>query len=440
MPQLVIGNTTAEYSGVPARDLAPKAIHKQHAVSTRTAWLLNDGDVFLSSRPLTDAFRTYLTATLGLDPDTITFLTPQHPATKAGFLDSEQLLDPALSELLRHRITQPEQWTVVPYIHDRAVAQLGDHLGLAGTANPPFFAQGGSDAFNSKFYFRIWATGLGVPIAPGRSSSTPTMTVSAVHDLLTRTGSVIVKQDNAASGRGNLLVTTDAETPGIGVATTCHVPAGADEDTLRGLLTPHLGTDRAETVIEAYYPHSRVLYSEVAVGEPPAAPVILNWGDMRMEPTWNGFAVPAADLPGQARDLMLHWSTAMGRYLQTTGYRGYLNCDSILTPDGQLLFNEVNARIGGCTHMHFAAQRVLGPDYLNRYTLLTRNDLHVTSFEKLAWAISRDPDLDGTNGSGVLLLVDDVPYTGTVQYLAYGPTPQAAARAENRLHETASTC
>ncbi|MFF1405025.1 hypothetical protein [Streptomyces sp. NPDC058294] len=440
MPQLIIGNTTAEYTGVQARDLGAKAIHKQHAVSTRTAWLLNDGDVFLSSRPLTDAFRTYLTTTLGLNPDTIAFLTPEHPTTEIGFLDSDQLLDPALSEQLRRWVTQPGQWTVVPYIHDRATAQLSDRLGLSAAANPPFFAQGGSDAFNSKFYFRIWATGLGVPVAPGRSSSTPTMTISAVRDLLGHTGSVIVKQDNAASGRGNLLVTTDRETPGIGVATTCHVPADADESTLRSLLTPHLNTGRAETVIEAYYPHSRVLYSEVAIGEPSSAPTILNWGDMRMEPTWNGFAVPAVDLPVDAQNLMLDWSLTMGRYLQTTGYRGYLNCDSILTPDGQILFNEVNARIGGCTHMHFAAQRVLGPGYMDRYTLLTRNDLHVTSFEKLAWTISHDPHLDGSNGSGALLLVDDVPYTGTVQYLVYGPTPAAAAQAENRLNETATTC
>ncbi|MEU2427886.1 hypothetical protein ABZ619_44160 [Streptomyces sp. NPDC007851] len=40
----------------------------------------------------------------------------------------------------------------------------------------------------------------------------------------------------------------------------------------------------------------------------------------------------------------------------------------------------------------------------------------------------------------MLLLVDDVPYTGTVQNVAYGPAPQAAAQADDRLDETASTC
>ncbi|MFE9123746.1 hypothetical protein [Streptomyces sp. NPDC007172] len=107
---------------------------------------------------------------------------------------------------------------------------------------------------------------------------------------------------------------------------------------------------------------------------------------------------------------MLEWSLKTGRYLQTTGYRGYLNCDSILSADGELP------------------------------TLLTRNDLHVDSFEKLAWAIGHDEHLNGNSGTGALLLVDDVPHTGTVQYLAYGPSPSAAAYAEDRLHETATAC
>ncbi|KEF08248.1 hypothetical protein DF18_37310 [Streptomyces rimosus] len=138
---------------------------------------------------------------------------------------------------------------------------------------------------------------------------------------------------------------------------------------------------------------------------------------------------------------MLEWSVTMAEYLQQTGYRGYLNCDSILTQDGRLLFNEVNARIGGCTHMHFAAQRVLGPDYLQHYTLLTRNDLQVTSFEKLAWGIARNEHLNGHNGtSGALLLVDDVPYTGTVQYLTYGKGVGAAQETEQRLQALAAAC
>ena len=34
--------------------------------------------------------------------------------------------------------------------------------------------------------------------------------------------------------------------------------------------------------------------------------------------------------------------------------------------------------------MHFVARQVLGARYLDRYTMLTRNDLHVGTFEKLA--------------------------------------------------------
>ncbi|MYS07799.1 hypothetical protein GTW71_15485, partial [Streptomyces sp. SID6041] len=38
---------------------------------------------------------------------------------------------------------------------------------------------------------------------------------------------------------------------------------------------------------------------------------------------------------------------------------------------------------------------------------------------------------------GALLLVDDAPWTGTVQYLVHGDTPAAAARTEERLRSLA---
>lgn len=450
MPQLVVGNVTSEYMfGCSLASFGTEGAHKQHAISTRTAWLLHNGDAMLTHRPLTPEFRTYLASILGLDLGSVMFLSMEPDQKNSGFADQESLLSADTIDRLRQVIDR--SWTLTPYIYDRSIAALARELGLP-EANLPFFAQGGSDVFNSKSFFRIWATGLGVPVAPGQVCRNRGAIARAVVNLLPHTGSVIVKEDFSASGYGNVLFTQDSSVPALGASTTHVVDGDISAKGIEALLASSfpavsgirdfpVGLRPSETIVEVYYPNSRTLYSEVQIADAPCRPAVLNYGDMRMEPTWNGFAVPPIALPAAAQDTMLEWSVSMAEYLQQTGYRGYLNCDSILTQDGRLLFNEVNARIGGCTHMHFAAQRVLGSDYLQRYTLLTRNDLQVTSFEKLAWGVGRNEYLNGRNGtSGALLLVDDVPYTETVQYLTYGTSVSAAREAEQRLQDLAATC
>ncbi|GGX44667.1 hypothetical protein [Streptomyces chryseus] len=449
MPRLIIGNVTSEFMfSCALESFGTAGTHKQHAISTRTAWLLREGDALLTHRPLTPEFREYLGAASALDLSTITFLSAD--ANDGAFLDHDTLLGEDLVERLR-RLTGPD-WQLLPYLHDRTIAELAERLGLSADSHPAFFAQGGADVFNSKAFFRIWADGLGVPVAPGRVCRSRAATARAVLELLRHTGAVIVKEDFSASGYGNLLFTYDPDIPALGASTTHHVTASATADDIAGLLAdtfPAIAATRdfppglrpSETVVEAYYPHSRTLYSEVDVSRPPEEPTLLNHGDMRMEPVWNGFAIPPVDLPVQAEETMIHWSLVMARYLQTTGYRGYVNCDSILTPQGELLFNEVNARVGGCTHVDAAARRLLGEDYLRRVTVLTRNDLPCTDFAKLAWAIDNDPQLAPRGGAtGALLLVDDAPYTGTVQYLVHGDTPHSAAQAEERLRRLAEDC
>jgi hypothetical protein len=449
--QLIVGNATTEYMfGNSLDSFSRKAVDKQHAMSTRTAWLLNNGDAMLSDRPLTPEFIDYLAGVLGIDQDTITFLVQDKASAGIEFLDHASLLDPdlvaRLSEIVDH------DWTIVPYIHDRSIGSLAHRLGLSTDANPPFFAQGGTDFFNSKAFFRAWTAGLGAPVPAGHVTRSRAATAAAVVELLPRTGSVIVKQDFSGSGYGNVLFTVDPDVPGLGVSDRHDVDAGITEEAVAVLLADTVpsvdrvrdfptGLRPCESVVEVYHPYSRTLYSELEVPEPPAAPVMLDYGDMRMEPVWNGFAIPPVELPRTVEDAMLDWSTKMAEYLQQTGYRGYVNCDSLVTPEGELFFSEVNARVGGCTHIHYAAARVLGADYLRYYTLLTRNNLACGDFATLAKAVDNDALLNGRDRTtGALLVVDDVPYSGTIQYLVYGNTVPNALEAEQRLHDLAASC
>jgi hypothetical protein len=446
VPQLVLGNVTSEYMfASPLTGFSRKEAHKQHAISTRTAWLLEDGDAMLAHRRLTPDFRDYLVSLLGLDAAALTFLTPDGPE-EGTFLDARTALAGPLLERLRE--TVGPDWTLTPYLYDRTVAVLADRLGLSPAA-PAFFAQGGSDFFNSKSFFRAWATGTGIPVARGEVCRSRGATARAVRELLPHTGSVIVKQDFSASGYGNVLFTTDADVPSIGASARHVMDPDASAGDIEAALAASFpvveevrdfptGLRPSEAVVEVYHPHSRTLYSELLLPDPPGEPVLLDHGDMRMEPVWNGFAIPPVALAAEAEQRMLDASLAMARTIRQLGYRGYLNCDSIVTPAGEVLFSEVNARVGGCTHVHAAARRLLGDSYQRSHTVLTRNDLPVQDFAKLAWAIDHDPRLSPDGDSGAVILVDDSPYNHTAEYLVYDRGPEAAEETERLLRQTAA--
>ncbi|MGW1931679.1 preATP grasp domain-containing protein, partial [Streptomyces sp. NPDC001919] len=157
MPRLIIGNVTSEYMfGCALESFGAKGAAKQHAISTRTAWLLRDGDALLTHRPLTEEFRDYLAATLGLDLSTVTFLSAGAGggtgtgadagagagAEEGAFLDHGTLLSPGLLGRLRD-LTGPD-WQLLPYLYDRTIAELARRLDLSPDAHPAFFDQGGA--------------------------------------------------------------------------------------------------------------------------------------------------------------------------------------------------------------------------------------------------------------------------------------------------------
>lgn len=127
MPQLVIGNVTSEYMfGCSLASFGTKGTHKQHAISTRTAWLLHNGDAMLTHRPLTPEFRTYLASVLDLR--SVTLLSMEDGRNTSTFADQESLLSADTVDRLR-RITD-RSWTLTPYLYDRSIAALARELAL----------------------------------------------------------------------------------------------------------------------------------------------------------------------------------------------------------------------------------------------------------------------------------------------------------------------
>jgi hypothetical protein len=435
MPRLFVGNVDNEHMvGEPSRFTFEMRCTSS-IVANRLLWLCSDGDAIVLPYRISEAFVDYVFAITGVTRSSTTVVVPDGGEVETQLLTHEVLSDGALLSRIRSAMPDPASWTLMPYYFDRSVAWLARELGTGDDARLcEYFRQGGAEALNSKVAFRRMAAAHDIPVPSGSSCSSAAMVGSALRDLIEETGAAIVKQDLNAGGDGNAIVAMgDAPRP-LGAVEVISAWQPADLDPIAERLWTNLtGPRNVELVVETYYPDSRSFYSELHIA-PGRRPRLLNFGEMRMEPVWMGFEIPCSTLGTHGLTEFLSSSVSLGEVARTMGYSGYLNCDAVLTKCGRVLFNEVNGRLGGCTHIHSLAAQLFGEDYANNFTLLTRNKNKTGPFEQVIEALDRE-GLLYTRGddSGVIVATEDTERTGTLEYLI-----AAASAAEARELERAA--
>src|SRR5262249_27923198 len=149
-----------------------------------------------------------------------------------------------------------------------------------------------------KSFFRTVAEEAGIPIANGRICKTSAELEAAINDLIAETGSVIVKQDLAGGGEGNVAVTTDLTLMEfLGTSATYHITASTPLKAIAAdIFATYTGYRNNRLVVEAYHSAREVIYSEVWASEVSDEVSIINWGRMLMEPTWVGFEIPSTTM------------------------------------------------------------------------------------------------------------------------------------------------
>ncbi|MET9697813.1 peptide ligase PGM1-related protein [Streptomyces sp. NPDC006529] len=159
---------------------------------------------------------------------------------------------------------------------------------------------------------------------------------------------------------------------------------------------------------------------------------------MLMEPIWNGFVMPAQDLSAQVLETISLHALRLAGAMSSFGYRGLVNIDAIVAPNGRVWFNEVNARLGGCTHLHHLATALLGPQWERHHVLVAHNDLSVTSVPRLLEALNESGSaFNPATGTGVVITADDTLNCGTVEYAALAPDLDTARASELDLRALA---
>lgn len=429
--KLIIGNVGAESLVGEPDKLSEKNSAMWTSFSYRLAWLLEKGDILLIPKQISDEFLTYILSLKGLNKEDIYVVVPENVHYKQ-LLTYETLNAPSLKTQLS-TLMEGDKWEVIPYLFDRAVAQLIKDLPVNIKPHVrEYFLQGGSEVLNSKVEYRRIAGAYNIPVPEGLNCYTMQELYNAVKELITKTGSVIVKQDLNASGQGNIAITYNNNDESPGAFKTIQINDRSDVETISNNIWEELtGVLNTKLVVETYYETVSVFYAELEVKEGTLRPYLLNHGDMRMEPVWNGFEIPTASLGPYAIGEFICNCTKLTEIVMQRGYVGLINIDGFLTKDGVVMISEINGRTGGSTHVHSVAKDLYGENYGDSYTILTQNKVSIgdTAFGEL---LNRLKDLDllaSKNKEGVILLNDEQ-QSKTIEYMVVGESREKAYNLE----------
>ncbi len=96
------------------------------------------------------------------------------------------------------------------------------------------------------------------------------------------------------------------------------------------------------------------------------------------EGVFKGVEIQRDVLPKEIVGQLLHFGEALGKEYADAGYRGYFDVDCLYTKTGKLFITESNVRRTGATHVYHAAERLIGPNYMDEAYILSNNS-HSTS-------------------------------------------------------------
>lgn len=368
MTRIIIMNQGTEHT--PGYD---KKSSKPLAKSIwRTAWFATPGDAIVTPEPIADAFLRYIAKTLGFCHGDVSIILREELRKDEIQLTAEEVATLGFGD------SASEPWTILPCFWTNGIAEFAARTGTGGQGGLEFAAQRGCDLLNRKSHFRQLASGAGIPIAPGSVADSSSSLAKAIRAHLPLTGTVILKHDNSAGGAGNITLTTGEVKALPGSRDTRLV---GDIDAMALTLWNELTDSQGHAIaVESYFGARHMFYSEYHL-EDSAPPKFLNAGDVRVEAdpksdglVWVGLDIPA-ELPPFSSANALTMSAHLAMRAWQIGYRGPINIDGIITDDGELIINEVNARWGGGSILHFLGERLIGKGYADTHALTYVRDI-----------------------------------------------------------------
>lgn len=432
MPRILISNIDNESMMADERALTPDFCRASSITAGRMAWFAAPGDIVVLPRDPSPQMKVHIGRTLGYEPGSVTYLTPDWGNGYPRPIRAHELLHTGLVERLRRLIGGSTDWTLYPYCYERSTQQFAERLGLDGERDVrPFVKQGGAELLNDKRVFRSVAAGRGVSIAEGAVCSTQWQLEECIAALIDKTGAVIVKQDRHSGGFGNLIVSRTHGTSALGAP---EVLVASDESQIRDqsriAWTRLAYADRAPLIVEVYYAVSACVTAEFKVDAAANSVTFLNCGEVRQAPILSGLIMPSAVPPYQLASFVAD-ATELARLCCDLGYEGLVNIDGIVTTGGKVIVNEFNGRIGGCSHMHHILETVAGPRYGDRLVVVSHSrNIAMTIDQAFDILHERKLSFDRSQGRGVIVTGEDASASGHLEYISVAPSREEAMQLE----------
>ncbi|MEU3573267.1 peptide ligase PGM1-related protein [Kitasatospora sp. NPDC036755] len=401
----------------------------------RMIWWARDGDVLVLPSGPDPEFLAYVTGLTGVRADSLRFVVPPPGAQGGQVLTGDRLADPGFQAELRRVLEGRAVDEVLAIAPNGAVAELAAALGLAhAMPGQPFAAQGGNALVNSKAGFRALAAGTGVPIPPGRVAGTPAEVEAAIEHLLGQGHSVMVKVEYQGGGLGNEVLARDERVEAVGAERVVPLP---DRAAVAGYVAERwtwlTGGRGQRVVVERYFADCAALYAQFLVED--AGVSLSGCGEMLMRPVVVGEITPPVTPAPEVLAELVDRGARLCEVLRGIGYRGTISADAVLTPKGEILFHETNARLTGSSHLlDVFFGRLLREEHRGSRHILELGGLRVPSFAEAVAAIgAAGLAFDPETGTGVLFSSDYGPADGSVMYGVVAETPEAARALEAEL-------
>jgi hypothetical protein len=201
-------------------------------------------------------------------------------------------------------------------------------------------------------------------------------------------------------------------------------------------------------VVESYHVASHRFYFEYLIDDAGLV-WFLNSGTIRLRPdsnpeatclVWTGLDIPA-ELPSTSFANAISLSTRLATSAADMGYRGYINIDAIIAEGtNELIFNEVNARWGGCSVLHCVGERLLGRRYADNHVLSSVRNIQAPPLtEVLRILHEKNLQFMPDRKEGVLILACDEFLTNTMECLLIAPDFDRVRIIEQLLMEALPT-
>ncbi len=423
MPQIILANVDSATMAPNSNNLSDDFLRVSATVAKRMTWAAESGDILLLPSEVNPDFVRYVETVKSIEPGSIRIV----PITMEGHLPHPisvaDMRKPELLMELKAAINNgSEQWTILPFIADSAVAELQAILGL-----PIRFSKNGEnslteagDVLNDKRVYRALAAGLSVPIAEGRVCQSEDELSAVMSHLLSITGSVIVKLDRHSGSDGNIIVTRCDLRHGAGATKIISIKDDKETHKAAAEIYAELAGDTTPfLIVEAYYRNKKTfgVYYDLSEG----AVQFVGVAELRMAPLYKGMIWPSNLKDGLCHEVMSA-GHRLARAAFDLGHRGPFSVDGVITECGQVIFCEVNGRHGGFSCIWTILDHLFeAPQTGNRVAMTTARQSTEQPLQLVLDTLSTAGILfDQTKDRGVIVTVDGVPDANIFDLLFIG--------------------